>query len=626
MKSFSEPFILRPVGTILLAIGLLLTGVVAYLSLPVASVPNIDFPVIRVSASRPGADPTVMASTVAAPLERRLGEISGIDQMTSTSTLGNTSISLQFSLGRDIDRAARDVQAAINASVTDLPSDLPSMPRFRKANPSASPILVVALTSKTLLPSALYDVADTVLIQRISQIPGVGEVTVSGAEQPAVRVRLNPGALASAGISSETVRAAIVNANSIAPVGAFESGRQSETISTNRQMRTAEEFRDIVIKNANGNVVRLSDIAEVDDAVRNTRSSAWFNKEPSVLLTITKQSDANVIDTVDRVKALLPELKQWIPAGVDFTIFSDRTGTIRASVVDMQFTLIAAAMLVMMVVFVFVRRVTPTIAAGVSVPLALAGTFAGMWVAGFSINNLSLMALVISVGFVVDDAIVMIENMYRNLEEGMEPFEAAREGAKQIGFTVVAISLSLIAAFAPLMFMEGVVGRLFREFSVTLAFAIVVSTVVSLSVTPMICAHHIREGLSDRATWFDRVVEGVLRPTVNAYGRSLRAVLRLSLAHHAGVRCDHRCDRHALRESPEGLFPDRRLRPDHRRYAGIAGRVVQRHGGAAAEGGRHRAERSGGVGDRLLGRRWRRLGRRTEPRLDVHRAEADCRT
>jgi multidrug efflux pump len=525
MKSFSEPFILRPVGTILLAIGLMLTGVVAYTSLPVASVPNIDFPVIRVLASRPGADPTVMASTVAAPLERRLGEISGIDQMTSTSTLGNTSITLQFSLGRDIDRAARDVQAAINASVTDLPSDLPSLPRFRKANPSASPILVVALTSKTLLPSALYDVADTVLIQRISQIPGVGEVTVSGAEQPAVRVRLNPGALASAGISSETVRAAIVNANSLAPVGAFEGGRQSETISTNRQMRTAEEFRDIVIKNANGNVVRLSDIAEVDDAVRNTRSAAWFNKEPSVLLTITKQSDANVIDTVDRVKALLPELKQWIPAGVDFTIFSDRTGTIRASVVDMQFTLIAAAMLVMMVVFVFVRRITPTIAAGVSVPLALAGTFAGMWVAGFSINNLSLMALVISVGFVVDDAIVMIENMYRNLEEGMEPFEAALEGAKQIGFTVLAISLSLIAAFAPLMFMEGVVGRLFREFSVTLAFAIIVSTVVSLSVTPMICAHHIREGLSDRATWFDRVVEGVLRPTVNAYGRSLRAVL-----------------------------------------------------------------------------------------------------
>ncbi|MDQ8730107.1 efflux RND transporter permease subunit [Bradyrhizobium sp. LHD-71] len=529
MRSFSEPFILRPVGTILLAIGLFLTGIVAYLSLPVASVPNIDFPVIRVFASRPGADPKVMAATVAAPLERRLGEISGVEQMTSTSTLGNTSIMLQFSLGRDIDRAARDVQAAINASIADLPSDLPSLPRFRKANPAASPILVVALTSKTLPPSALYDVADTVLIQRISQIPGVGEVTVSGAEQPAVRVRLNPGALASAGISTETVRSAIVNANSLSPVGAFEGGRQSETLSTNRQMRTAQEFRDIVIKNSNGNVVRLSDIAEVDDGVRNSRSAAWFNKEPSVLLTITKQNDANVIDTVDRVNALLPEMKQWIPAGVDFTIFSDRTGTIRANVLDMQFTLFAAAMLVMMVVFIFVRRLTPTIAAGISVPLALAGTFAGMWLAGFSINNLSLMALVISVGFVVDDAIVMIENMYRNLEEGMPPFEAAREGARQIGFTVLAISLSLIAAFAPLMLMEGVVGRLLREFSVTLAFAIIVSTVVSLTVTPMICAHHIRQGLSDHATWFDRVVEGALGPTVDAYGRSLRAVLRFPM-------------------------------------------------------------------------------------------------
>jgi multidrug efflux pump len=527
VTSFSEPFILRPVGTILLAIGLFLAGVVAYLSLPVASVPNIDFPVIRVSASRPGADPTVMATTVAAPLERRLGEISGVNQMTSTSTIGNTSIILQFNLGRDIDRAARDVQAAINASIAELPSDLPSLPRFRKANPAASPILVVALTSKTLPPSALYDVADTVLIQRISQVPGVGEVTVSGAEQPAVRIRLNPGALANAGISTETVRQAIVNANSISPLGAFEGPRQSETIATNRQMRTADEFRDIVVKNdGGGSVVRLSDIAEVGDAVRNTRSAAWFNKEPSVLLTIRKQSDANVIETVDQVKALLPELKQWIPAGVDFTIFSDRTGTIRASVHDMQFTLVAAIILVMMVVFMFLRRMTPTIAAGVSVPLALAGTFAGMWLAGYSINNLSLMALVISVGFVVDDAIVMIENMYRNLEDGMPPFEAAREGAKQIGFTVLAISLSLVAAFAPLMLMDGVIGRLFREFSITLAFAIIVSTVVSLSVTPMICAHHIRHGLSDRATWFDRVVEGVLRPTVSAYGRSLRAVLR----------------------------------------------------------------------------------------------------
>ena len=523
--SFSEPFIRRPVGTVLLAIGLVLTGLVAYMALPVASVPNIDFPVIRVSAQRPGADPSIMASTVAAPLERRLGEISGIDQMTSNSSLGSTNISLQFSLGRDIDRAARDVQAAINASLSDLPSDLPSLPRFRKANPAASPVLIVALTSKTLPPSVLYDVADTVLIQRISQVPGVGEVNVSGAEQPAVRVRLNPAALASAGISTETVRTAIVNANSISPLGSFNSERQGETIATNPQMRSAEQFRDIVIKSTADGVLRLSDIADVDDSVRNTRSAAWFNKQPSVLLTITKQSDANVIDTVDRVKALLPELKQWVPAGVDFTIFSDRTSTIRANVLDMQLTLIATIALVMMVVFLFLRRATPTIAAGVSVPLALAGTFAGMWIAGFSINNLSLMALVISIGFVVDDAIVMIENMYRNLEEGMQPFRAALEGAKQIGFTVVAISLSLVAAFAPLMFMEGVVGRLFREFSVTLTFAILVSTVVSLTVTPMICAHHIRQGLSARQTWFDRVVEGALSRLVEWYGETLRVAM-----------------------------------------------------------------------------------------------------
>lgn len=526
MSSFSEPFIRRPVGTTLLAIGLFLTGLVAYESLPVASIPNIDFPVIRVSASRPGADPSIMASTVAAPLERRLGEISGVNQMTSNSSLGSTNITLQFALGRDIDRAARDVQAAINASVSDLPTDLPSLPRFRKANPAASPVLIIALTSKTMTPSALYDVADTVLIQRIAQVPGVGEVTVSGAEQPAVRIRLNPGALANAGISSDAVRTAIVNANPLTPIGTFDGERLSESISINPQMRSAAEFRDIIVKNQNGSVVRLGDVAEVVDSVRNTRSAAWFNKEPSVLLTVTKQSDANVIDTVDRVKALLPEMKQWVPAGVDFTVFSDRTGTIRASVFDMQLTLVATAALVMLVVFLFLRRGTPTIAAGVSVPLALAGTFCGMWLAGFSVNNLSLMALVISVGFVVDDAIVMIENMYRNLEEGMAPFNAALEGAKQIGFTVISISLSLIAAFTPLMFMDGVIGRLFREFSVTLTFAILVSTAVSLSVTPMICARYIKHGMSERQTWFDRLVEGVLTPVVNAYARTLTVVLR----------------------------------------------------------------------------------------------------
>ncbi|WP_159008008.1 efflux RND transporter permease subunit [Bradyrhizobium sp. S69] len=524
--SISEPFIRRPVGTTLLAIGLFLIGIVAYEFLPVASVPNVDFPSIRVSASRPGADPSVMAATVAAPLERRLGEIAGISQITSTSSLGSTSIQLQFAIGRDIDRAARDVQAAINASLADLPSDLPSLPRFRKANPAAAPVFVLALTSKTISTGALYDVADTIIAQRISQVPGVGEVTVSGADQPAVRVALNPVALSNAGIATDDVRTAIVNANPLGPVGIFNGGRQSETLGLNRQMRTAAEFRDIIVKSSGGNYVRLSDVAEVEDSVRNARSIAWFNKQPAVLIQITKQGDANVIDTVDRVRDMIPDLKQWIPAGVEISILTDRTGTIRASVEDMQLTLLATVVLVMLVVFVFLRRITPTIAAGVSVPLALAGTCAGMWLAGFSIDNLSLMALAISVGFVVDDAIVMIENMYRNLEHGMAPYPAAVEGAKQIGFTVLSISLSLVAAFTPLIFMDGVVGRLLREFSLTLAFAIAVSTVVSLTITPMICAHYIKAATSDNATWFDRIIEGTLSRIVAFYARTLRTVLR----------------------------------------------------------------------------------------------------
>src|SRR2546423_4528805 len=525
MASISEPFIRRPVGTTLLAIGLFLVGGVAYQFLPVAAVPNVDFPMIRVSATRPGADPSVMAATVAAPLERKLGVIAGLDQITSTSSLGTTSIQLQFAIGRNIDRAARDVQAAINASLADLPSDLPSLPRFRKTNPAASPVFVLALTSKTISSSAIYDVADTVIAQRISQVPGVGEVTVSGADQPAVRIALNPAALSNAGIATDDVRLAIINANPLGPVGIFNGGRQSETLSVNRQMRTAAEFRNILIKSANGSFVRLSDVAEVENSVRNSRSIAWFNKQPAVLIQITKQGDANVIDTVDRVKALIPELRQWIPGAVEISTLVDRTGTIRASVQDMQLTLLATAFLVMIVVFAFLRRMTPTIAAGPSLPLPPAGTCAGMWLAGFSIDNLSLMALAISVGFVVDDAIVMIENMYRNLEHGMAPYPAALEGARQIGFTVLSISLSLVAAFTPLIFMDGIVGRLLREFSLTLTFAVVVSTVVSLTITPMICAHYIKGVTSHNATWFDRAIEGSLSRMVTFYTRTLRVVL-----------------------------------------------------------------------------------------------------
>jgi multidrug efflux pump len=524
--NFSLPFIRRPVGTTLLAIGLFLVGLVAYQFLPVASMPTIEFPTIRVSASRPGADPVVMAATVAAPLERRLGEIPGVVELTSTSSLGNTNITIQFDLNRNIDGAARDVQAALNAALTDLPGDLPTLPRFRKVNPSAAPILILALTSRTTLPSALYDVADSVIAQRISQVDGVAEVTVSGAEQPAIRVRVNPVVIASMGVSLEDVRLAIANANSTTPLGNFDGPNFSRSLATNDQLRNARDYDSIVVKAANGNVVQLSAIAKIEQSVRNTRSAAWFNLQPSVLLIITKQADANVIDTVDRIRDLLPELKRWVPADVDISVLSDRTQTIRASIFDMQLTLVATIALVMMVVFLFLRRIAATIAAGITVPLALTGTFAAMWIAGFSIDNISLMALAVSVGFVVDDAIVMIENVFRNLEKGMSPLRATIEGARQIGFTVISISVSLVAAFIPLLFMGGVVGRMFREFSVTLTFAIAISTAVTLSLTPMICAHFVRAAPSPNATWLDRLVEGVVRRSISIYERSLDYALR----------------------------------------------------------------------------------------------------
>jgi hydrophobe/amphiphile efflux-1 (HAE1) family protein len=524
--NFSRPFIRRPIGTALLAIGLFLVGAVAYAFLPVANLPSVELPTIGVSASRPGADPDTMAATVAAPLERRLAEISGVTELTSVSSLGLSRITVQFDLSRSIDGAARDVQAALNAALSDLPSDMPTLPHFRKYNPSASPILILALTSKTLRGSAIYDAADSVIAQRLSQVDGVADVTVAGSEQPAIRVRVDPNRLAAMGLSMERVRAAIANANAIGPLGSFDGAQRNVTIGINGQLRAASDYNPVVVKTIDGTVIRLSDIATVRPSVRNSRSAGWYNKQPSVLLIITKQGDANVIDTVDRIYKLLPELKQWVPAGLDIEVLSDRTQTIRASVHDMQLTLAASAVLVMLVVFLFLRRAAPTAAAGITVPLSLAGTCAAMWAVGFSINNLSLMALAVSVGFVVDDAIVMIENVFRNLEQGYSPLRATLKGARQIGFTVMSISVSLMAAFIPLLFMGGIVGRFFREFSVTLAFAIVVSTVVSLSVTPMICAYFVRVAPSRDATWLDRFMEGLVSRMVRFYDRSLTIVLQ----------------------------------------------------------------------------------------------------
>ncbi len=553
--NFSRPFILRPIGTTLLAIGLTLAGAIAFKFLPVSSLPNFAIPFINVTAGRPGADPATMAATVAAPLERRLGEISGVSEITSSNGLGSTRISLMFDPSRKIDNAARDVQAAINAALADLPNDLPALPAFRKANPAAAPILIVALTSKTMPGSAIYDVADTVIAQRIAQVEGVAQVTISGAEQPAIRVKVNPGLLSSVGLSIEDVRVALTNANTVTPLGAIDGTTTLTAIETNAQLLSVDDYKKLVVKAASGNVIRLSDVATVEQGTRNTRSAATFDRDPSVLLFITKDGEANVIDTVDRVKELLPELQRFVPAGIDFTIMSDRTLTIRASVRDMEFTLTLAIVLVMLVVFLFLRRASPTIAAGITVPLSLAGTLAAMWLAHFSINNLTLMALAVSVGFVVDDAIVMIENMFRNMEAGLSPMRAALAGARQIGFTVISISISLLAAFIPLLFMGGVVGGMLREFSITLAFAIIISTAVSLSVTPMICAHFVKGAASANASLFDRIVEGSLTAMETAYANTLAVVIRWKWSTLVVLLAVIAATVNLYVKTPKGFFP-----------------------------------------------------------------------
>ena len=522
----SEPFIRRPIGTTLIAIGLMLAGLLAYGKLPVASLPSIDFPTIRIFASQPGADPETMAATVAAPLERRLGTIPGVTELTSTSSLGNTSIAVQFDLSRQVDRAARDVQAAINAAVADLPSDLPALPQFRKMNPAAAPVMILALTSDTMPASAVYDAADSVLLQRLSQVEGVADVSVSGSEQPAIRVRVDPDRIAGTGITFEDIRQAITNANVVGPLGEVAGDGRAFSILGPKQLKETFDYESLVVKTVGGVPVLLGNVAKFERGVRSSRSAAWYDGRPAVLINITKQGDANVVETVDRVRALIPELRRLIPAGIDIAVSNDRTVTIRASVGDMKFTLLITIALVMVVVFLFLRRLTPTFAAGVTVPLSLAGTFVAMWACGFSIDNLSLMALAVSVGFVVDDAIVMIENIDRNRRMGVSPYLAAIRGARQIGFTVVAISVSLIAAFIPILLMGGINGRLFREFSLTLTFAILISMLVSLTVTPAIAAHlpHGRPGRFTRV--LDRVVEGALDGMLAFYRVTLGWALR----------------------------------------------------------------------------------------------------
>ncbi len=527
---FSAPFILRPVATTLLAIGILISGVVAYRFLPVAALPSVDIPTIVVFAQRPGADPETMANSVAAPLERRLGEISGVTELTSISSVGASSVLVQFDIDRDINGAAHDVQAAINAAITDLPSDLPIRPFYRKFNPASAPVMTLALSSSTLSTAQIYDAADSILGQRLSQVDGIANVNISGSEKPAVRVQLDPVKLTAAGLSSQDVVNAIKAANVLEPAGGFEGRHRAAMIGVNGQMSQADQYKRIVLKAGNGAVLTLADVATVVNSVANTRLAAWDGRQPAILLTLTKEAGANVIQTVDRVRELLPQLMSWMPPDIKVTVIQDRTTTIRASVDEVQYTLAITIVLVLMVVAVFMRRVIPTVAAAVTVPLSICGTLAGMWFLGYSLDNFSLIALTVSVGFVVDDAIVMIENIVRHMEHGVPPMRAALIGSRQIGFTVVSITLSLVVVFIPLIFMEGILGRLFHEFAMTLTMAILVSAVVSLTLTPMICGHWMRGAGAEqeRGLWgrIDRAIERLLAGNQMIYARTLAWSLR----------------------------------------------------------------------------------------------------
>jgi multidrug efflux pump len=526
----SRPFILRPVATSLLMVGILLVGAVAYKQLPVSALPEVDYPTIQVMTFYPGASPDVMASSVTAPLERQFGQVPGLNQMTSTSSEGSSIITLQFALDLNIDVAEQEVQAAINAASTYLPKDLPNPPIYSKTNPADTPILTLALESKSMPLFDVEDMADTRLAQKISQLPGVGLVSVSGGQKPAVRVQVNPTALASRGLTMETVRTILGQMNVNQAKGSFDGPHQAHTIGANDQILTSAGYKPIIIAYHNGAPVKLSDIADVIDAPENVREAAWMNDSPAVILNIQRQPGANIIEVVDRITKLLPQLETSIPSSINVTILTDRTNTIRASVEDVKFELMLTIVLVVLVIFLFLRTLAATVIPSVAVPLSLIGTFAVMYLLGYSLNNLTLMALVISTGFVVDDAIVMIENIIRYIEAGEKPLEAALKGSEQIGFTIISLSVSLIAALIPLLFMGDIVGRLFREFAITLSVTIVVSAFVSLTLTPMMCALLLRHKPEGKQGWFYRKSEHVFETTIKHYGTSLQFVLRHQVA------------------------------------------------------------------------------------------------
>ena len=520
--SVSTPFIHRPVATTLLTVAIAIAGAIAYSVLPASPLPQVDFPTININAGLPGASADIMASSVATPLERQLGHIAGITEMTSSSSLGSTNITIQFDLSRNIDGAARDVEAAINAARTYLPQNLPSNPTYRKVNPADAPIMILALTSDVYNKGSMYDSASTVLAQRISQIAGVGQVSVGGASSPAVRVELNPTQMNSYGISYASVENQLRLANAHLALGQVSNASTTADIVANDQMSLANDYKPLIVGVHNGTAVRLSDLGDVVDGVQNIRNAGYMDGKPSVTMIIFRQPGANIIDTVDRIKDAIPALKASIPQGIDITNVFDRTTTIRASVNDVERSLILSVILVVLVVFVFLRNFRATLIPSVAVPVSLVGTFAVMYLCGYSLDNLSLMALTISTGFVVDDAIVVMENISRHLEAGMKPLAAALLGAREIGFTVFSISMSLIAVFIPILMMGGIVGRLFREFAVTLSTAILVSMVISLTTTPMMCAHLLKSHADEKHGRLYNFSEGVFNKILGLYTNSLR--------------------------------------------------------------------------------------------------------
>ena len=524
--NLSERFIHRPVGTALLTLGVALAGIAAFRLLPVAPLPQVDYPVISVSASLPGASPEIMATTVATPLERSLGRIAGVNEITSTSSLGSTRVTLQFDLDRDINGAAREVQAAINAARSQLPTALPSNPTYRKVNPADTPVMILAMTSDSMTQGQMYDWASTVIAQKLSQVRGIGQVTIGGSSLPAVRVEVNPPALSKLAISAEDVRLAIVGTNANRPKGSVEDEERYWQIEANDQAKRAADYIPLVIAWRNNAPVRLGDVATVVDSVQDIRNAGSYNGRPSVLVIMNRQPGANIIETVDAVRALLPLLRASIPAAINLDVAMDRTPTIRASLREVERALMIAVALVVMVVFLFLRSVRGALIPTVAVPVSLAGTFGVMYLCGFSLNNLSLMALTIATGFVVDDAVVVLENVSRHIDEGMSPMQAAIRGAREVGFTVISMSISLIAVFLPILLMSGIVGRFFREFAITLSAAILVSLVVSRTTTPLMCARLLRRRAPQREGRFGRTVARVLGTMQEGYRRSLQFALR----------------------------------------------------------------------------------------------------